>query len=159
MREICCHCGCGTLITTHDKYGRRHFYKHGHRDRIKYPNPIIKGKDHYNWKGGRSINSQGYVMVRCEGHPRARKSNRYRVREHVLVMEKHLDRYLNQGEEVHHINGNKSDNRIENLQLTNRKEHMRNHVKNGMNKELYDKMRRGIIKTPRDLKSGRFFRR
>jgi hypothetical protein len=58
--------------------------------------------------------SSGYVMIKVPGHPRA---SRGWVREHVVVMEAALGRPLYSGEEVHHRNGVKDDNRPENLEL------------------------------------------
>ena len=57
-------------------------------------------------------------MVFAPDHPRADKG-RY-VFEHVLVMEEMLGRYLLPGENVHHRNGVKDDNRPENLELWTR---------------------------------------
>jgi len=73
------------------------------------------GERHYAWKG-RLVNKDGYVEIHVKGHPYARKHTHY-ILEHRLVMEAHIGRYLLPGEVVHHINGVKDDNRIENLQL------------------------------------------
>jgi len=67
------------------------------------------------WKGGRCVDKSGYVLVRANDHPNASK-NGY-VREHRLVMEQHLGRLLLKSEVVHHLSSDKSDNRIENLEL------------------------------------------
>jgi hypothetical protein len=74
------------------------------------------GERAWNWKGGRRI-EDGYVLIYEPSHPRS-KSNGY-IREHTIVMEKNLGRYLIKTENVHHKNGNRQDNRIENLELWN----------------------------------------
>jgi len=60
--------------------------------------------------------SQGYASVWMPEHPRAGVRS-HRVLEHILVMEAKLGRYLVEGEEIHHLNSVRDDNRIENLEL------------------------------------------
>ena len=71
------------------------------------------------WHGKRNDNmtdEDGYVYVYKPGHPMAFK-NGCRVPEHRFVMSEHLGRPLRDNENVHHKNGNRADNRIENLEL------------------------------------------
>jgi HNH endonuclease len=86
-----------------------------------------------NWHGGKRKHSQGYIEIKVLDHPYTNNSGY--VLEHRLVMEKHLGRYLEQNEVVHHINGIKIDNRIENLELIkNQSEHRHFHKKDMSNR-------------------------
>jgi hypothetical protein len=73
------------------------------------------------WRGGRTTNGNGYIYYLIEpGDPYASMANREgRVMEHRLFMARHLGRALSSTEQVHHINGKRDDNRIENLELWN----------------------------------------
>ena len=89
-----------------------------------------KGEQNCFWKGGRSLDADGYVLLKCPKHPHANR-NGY-VREHRLLMEKKIGRYLHREEIVHHIDGDKSNNSIENLELhSSNGEHLREHLKEG----------------------------
>lgn len=76
-----------------------------------------RGVNHPLWSGGIQKTSPGYVLVWLDRDdfffPMAQRSGY--VLEHRLVMAKHLNRCLLAWEVIHHINGVKDDNRLENL--------------------------------------------
>lgn len=90
-----------------------------------------RGSKNPNWKGGIKRRNDGYVLIYNPSHPHARYGNY--VYEHRLIMEKHIKRFLDPKEVVHHINGDQSDNRIENLMLfKNNAEHLSVEMKGKM---------------------------
>jgi len=82
-----------------------------------------RGKNSYKWKGGEIDDGHGYVRVKKRNHPYC--SNHGYVHKHRLVMEERLGRYLKPEEEVHHLDGNKKNNKISNLLLCKNGEHQK----------------------------------
>lgn len=74
------------------------------------------GDRHPDWSGGRVVDKDGYVLLYRPGDPHCRSGKPYAL-EHRLVMAAFLGRALRAEEVVHHKNGQKQDNRIENLEL------------------------------------------
>jgi len=74
---------------------------------------------------GYVVTDSGYKMIRVPDHPYCDKKGY--VREHRLVMEEYLGRILDPYELVHHINRDRGDNRIENLELVLSAEHAKHH--------------------------------
>lgn len=86
-----------------------------------------KGEESISWKGGKfKANNRWFIYqpdhIFCDHHGY--------VLQYRLIMEKHLGRYLKPEEVIHHINGNKDDDRLKNLKLfSNQREHIKEHLK------------------------------
>lgn len=102
----------------------RHLRRLGLKSKKGRGSPMEKN---YFWNGGRSEDVDGYVLVKAHEHPFA--DNRGYVREHRLVMEQVLGRYLHPQEVVHHVDGNPRNNEPSNLEVfrTNA-EHLRHEL-------------------------------
>ena len=77
-----------------------------------------KGPANPQWKAGKWHHPSGYVYIQGPRGP---------VLEHRVLMERKLGRKLSADEQVHHVNGVRNDNRLENLELIDRDEHTRLH--------------------------------
>ena len=104
-------------------------------------------------EGSKHYHTQGYVLVML--YPSSpyfgmADYNGY-ILEHRLVMAKHLMRMLSTDELVHHGNGIKDDNRLENLEVTYRKEHFTEHsngYSNGYKRGYEDGKRQALVDFP-----------
>ena len=85
--------------------------------------PFLQKENHPLWKGGK-IKVKEYIVLRI--------GNKYFL-EHRLIMQNHIGRKLKNYEVVHHIDGNKENNNLDNLKLfNNQSEHRKEHASNAL---------------------------
>lgn len=87
-------------VRSRDEYGRY----------LNAAGYVVLNKNYSKRPASRGLKADGYVRLNLRGEAG-------RVLEHRHVMEQHLGRPLRDDETVHHINGDRADNRLENLQL------------------------------------------
>lgn len=104
--------------------------KYSKENRRKFSEAFV-GNKNSNWKGGKEKTSDGYIGILCRTHPHV--DVRGYVMEHRLIMESYIGRVLLPTEIVHHINGIRHDNRIENLMLFS---------SNGQHQKFHNKQRK-----------------
>ncbi len=140
-KEVNCEI-CGKTITrSHNEYKTRKMFFCSEKCKGKWVSENMLKEKHPRWKGGRNKTSDGYIVIHSPNHPN--KDGGEYFKEHRLVMENALGRYLDKKEVVHHINRIRDDNRIENLKLfKNNYEHQKFH--GSLNKSPYRKI--GTIK-------------
>lgn len=114
MIERICICGCGKKFI-----GCRYHkgYIKGHSQKIT--RKFMIGEKAPSWKGG-VLSKRGYIFLYSPNHPH--NDGGY-VKRSRLQMEKKIGRYLKTTEIIHHLNGIRDDDRIENLMITTRGVH------------------------------------
>lgn len=104
----------------------------------------LKGNKNASWKSDKKITNYGYIKIRCLEHPF--KDFDGFVLEHRLIAEKYLlnnensieingKKYLKPEFDVHHIDKNKQNNKLENLKIITKKEHSKLHIKEKIKKQ------------------------
>jgi len=145
MIKINCLLCSKEILTFPSRVERKKYCSRSCRAKANPSKNFIKG---HKWFGKikvkkRKAGNGKYIEIYSPNHPN--KNVRNAVLEHRLVMEKHLCRYLFKNEIVHHKNGVKTDNRIENLELLeSQSEHMKLEIKE--NKDFREKLQSNFYK-------------
>ncbi len=141
----CSQCGQPISLQPNELKNRKHKFC-SHKCYSEWWSKNRRAEKSPRWAGGRRNNGQGYIEIRLQPddfyYPMM--SVRHYVREHRLVMAKHLERCLLPWEVVHHINGIKDDNRLENLKLLDG---------NGNHNTFLDKWCNKLMKENKKLKA------
>jgi ribosomal protein L40E len=135
-RKVCPKCG-----------GRKDFYAKACRKCTIPGKPLLgkKGIEHPAWKRGYRIDQDGYIKTYAPDHPWPRRGGY--IFEHVRLMELAIGRRMRVEEVVHHINENRQDNRLDNLEIMTTSNHSIHH--RSKDKTQYS----------RDPKTGRYLRK
>lgn len=102
---------CSNIITVRGKYCCKH---RSRLQRTKTTEPSKKALNRFQ----PVIQKNGYIRININGK---------RVLEHIFIMEQFISRKIKLSECVHHKNGIKNDNRIENLELISKSNHQKIH--------------------------------
>lgn len=90
-------------------------------------NGHVKGSKHYRWNKGCILSSHGYVKIRVGIDHRLADPNGYAY-EHLLVWVSDGRPVPREDKVFHHINGDKTDNRLQNLEVLHRATHNQIHL-------------------------------
>ncbi|CAN5814750.1 hypothetical protein BH23THE1_BH23THE1_12370 [soil metagenome] len=105
-----CGCGCGQGIDNSVKYYKsKYIIGHNVKNKLR---PERCGKNNPRWRGGRLITDK-YIKIYAPNHPKSTK--RGYVKEHRLIYEEYYNCCLLLWTDIHHIDGNTHNNKIENL--------------------------------------------
>ncbi len=90
--------------------------------------PELRGENSSMWNGGKYVDVHGYVMKHID-IPRYETANGWESyrKEHTLIIENELNRNLIKGEIIHHVDGNRQNNELSNLWLSDNTGHRNAH--------------------------------